>query len=231
MQVFESSTLDLTPQEPATFRIPLDPDAPEPAEADVVIECLEEWKAGQAERIEWSARGRSLKTATEEKEVIPIGGRSEGALFGRLVHRLFEQIAWENPAPLDETAASEARALGADTVMTGQAIEMVRGALASDLLKRIMRADRYFKEVPFAFKEEGTIVEGVIDVLFEESGKIIVVDFKTDKVPKTKLPGKVEEYRSQVDTYRRAVTAACGSPPEETILFFLHPMEAVTVSP
>jgi ATP-dependent exoDNAse (exonuclease V) beta subunit len=231
MQIFDSSTLDLDPEEPPTFRLPLDPDAPEPVEAEAACERLEKWKSGHAKMISWSVRGRGLKTATEEKEVLPIGGRTQGALFGRLVHRLFERIDWESQARLEEVAASEARALGADPAMKRKAIEMVKTALDSDLIKRILRADRYFKEVPFAFKEGDRIVEGVIDVLFEEAGKIGILDFKTDKVPKSKLPGKVKEYGPQVETYRGAIAAACGRPPQEAILFFLHPMEAIPVSP
>jgi ATP-dependent helicase/nuclease subunit A len=231
MQIFDSSTLDLDPEEPPTFRLPLDPDAPDPAEAEAACDRLEKWKSGHAEMISWSVRGRGLKTATEEKEVVPIGGPTQGALFGRLVHTLFERVDWESQARLEEVAASETRALGADPAMRRKAVEMVRTALDSNLMKRILRADRYFKEVPFAFKEGDHIVEGVIDVLFEEEGKIGILDFKTDKVPKSKLAAKVKEYGQQLETYREAVAAACGRPPHEAILFFLHPMEAIPVSP
>ncbi len=230
MRIFEGSSLDLEPKEPPLFRVPLDPDAPEPAEAEAMCDRLEKWKRRQADRIEWFARGRSLRTATEETEVLPVAGRSGGALFGQLVHRLLERIDWKHPAILEQVAAAEAPAIGADSAMVEEAVEMVRTALASDLMKRIIGADRYYKEVPFTFEDDGTIVEGVIDVLFEDTGKIGIVDFKTDRVPESKLAGKAEEYRPQVETYRRAVTAACGTPPDEVILFFLHPMESVTVS-
>ena len=119
--------------------------------------------------------------------------------------------------------------MGTGPTMSKRAAEMVRSTLSSDLIGRITSADRYFKEVPFAFKDNGTIVEGVIDVLFEEEGRISIVDFKTDKVPTTGLERRGEGYKTQVETYRRAVTEACGRPPEEVILFFLHPMRAVTV--
>ena len=231
MRIFEGSSLDLEPEEPPTFRVPLDPDAPESAETGVMSDRLEEWKSSRAGVIERLAQGRSLRRATEEKEVVPAGGRSKGALFGQLVHGLLERIDWRDPSLLKQAAAAEASAIGAEPAMTEEAVEMVRTALATDLMKRILEADRYYKEVPFTFEDGGTIVEGVIDVLFEEAGKIGIVDFKTDKVPKSKLVAKAEQYRPQVETYRRAVTAACGTPPEEAILFFLHPMEAVPLSP
>jgi ATP-dependent exoDNAse (exonuclease V) beta subunit len=192
---------------------------------------LEKWKHRQRDRLEWFARGRDLRTATEEKEILPVAGRSQGALFGQLVHRLLERIDWKHPTLLEQVAAAEAPAIGADPAMVEEAVEMIRTALASDLMKHIAQADRYFKEVPFTFEDEGAIVEGLIDVLFEEAGKIGIVDFKTDRVPKSKVADKAEQYRPQVETYRRAVTAACGTPPEEVILFFLHTMQKVVVRP
>ncbi len=231
MHIFKGSSLDLEPAEPPTFRVAVDPDAPEPIAARAMHDRLERWRRRRADSIEWFAQGRRLKTATEEKETLPVAGRSGGALFGQLVHRLLERIDWEHPALLEETAVAEASAIGADPAMVEKAIEMVRKALASDLMKRIVAADRYYKEVPFTFKDGEAIVEGVIDVLFDEAGKIGIVDFKTDKVPQRNLAGKAEEYRSQMEAYRLAVTAACGTPPDEAILFFLHSMRAVVISP
>jgi ATP-dependent helicase/nuclease subunit A len=230
MRLLEGPDLDLEPGEPPTFRVPLDPDEPEPAEAGDAELRFEKWKSGRTGIIERLAKGRDLRRATEEKEVVLAGGRSKGALFGRLVHGLLESMDWENPT-IEETAAREARAMGADPAMAGKAAEMVKQAITSDLVKRIVGADRYYKEVPFTFEDDGTIVEGVIDVLFEKGGKIGIVDFKTDRVAKSKVAERAEAYRSQVETYRHAVTAACGSPPEEVILFFLHPMLEVVVPP
>jgi ATP-dependent helicase/nuclease subunit A len=65
--------------------------------------------------------------------------------------------------------------------------------------------------------------------VFEEDGEITVVDFKTDKVTRSELKERAEHYRSQVETYRQAITVTCGRAPREVILFFLHPMIAVTV--
>jgi ATP-dependent helicase/nuclease subunit A len=231
MRVADASTLDLDPEEPPIFRVPLDPDAAESVTAEAMCRRLEEWKRRQVHRAEWFAGGRSLRTATGEKELVPAPGRSRGALFGQLVHRLLERTDWEQPDLLEELAAAEGQTLGVDAQMVEEAVETVRSALTSDLVKRIIKADRYYKEVPFAFRDDGAIVEGVIDVVFEEAGRIGIVDFKTDKVSKSRLADKTEEYRSQVETYRLALTAACGTPPDTAILFFLDPMTAVTVSP
>ena len=106
---------------------------------------------------------------------------------------------------------------------------MVEKALASDLITRILRSGRYYKEVPFAFSDQGTIAEGKMDVVFVEGDQVSVVDFKTDKVSRSDLKHKVEIFRPQVDTYASAVEAVFSQPPHEVILFFLHTMEPVIV--
>jgi ATP-dependent exoDNAse (exonuclease V) beta subunit len=156
--------------------------------------------------------------------------RGEGIVFGNLVHRLLEVIDWERPEGLESIADTEGRALGAPPRMITRAAKMVKKTLASDLIGRILRSDRYFKEVPFAFGADGTIIEGKMDVVFVEGDHTTVVDFKTDKVSRSDLKHKVEMYRPQADTYARAIRSIFSRPPREVILYFLHLMEPVVVS-
>ena len=153
----------------------------------------------------------------------------EGVLFGKLVHKLLEVTDWEHPENLESLAEEEGQALGAPPGMIRSAAKIVRETLESDLITRILKSDDYHKEVPFAFSDQGTIVEGMMDVVFKEGDRISVVDFKTDKVSRSDLKHKVEIYRPQVETYGRAVEAAFSKPPDEVILFFLHLMEPVVV--
>jgi ATP-dependent helicase/nuclease subunit A len=231
MHVFDNSILDLQQPERPTFRIPIDPDAPESPEAEASYRRFKVWKEKRARTIENFNCGRNLRAATEEKDIPAGTGPGDGPVFGKIVHTILERVDWAKPDSLDEIASREAATEGADASMARRAADMVRQALASDLVRRITSADRYYKEVPFVFKEDGTIVEGVIDVLFEEDGGIGVVDFKTDNIPKSAVAERAETYRDQMETYRMAVSQACGRSPDEVILFFLHLMEAVVVPP
>ena len=50
----------------------------------------------------------------------------------------------------------------------------------------------------------GTIVSGIIDLVFLEDGGWVIVDYKTDTVEnKEGLANLVEYYRAQVEMYRR----------------------------
>ena len=52
------------------------------------------------------------------------------------------------------------------------------------------------------------LVEGVVDVVFEEDDRLTVVDFKTDRTLEAMEAG----YRRQVQIYAAAIAAATGKP-------------------
>ena len=66
------------------------------------------------------------------------------------------------------------------------------------------------RETPVACTlADGTLVEGVVDLAFEEEGKWIVVDYKTDR--EIGAAGE-ERYRRQVALYASAIQKATGQP-------------------
>ena len=65
--------------------------------------------------------------------------------------------------------------------------------------------------------EETTIVQGIIDALFEEDGKYVVVDYKTDKVDNPKK--LVEEYENQLKVYKNAVEKITDKEVKEMIIY------------
>jgi len=235
MRLYPTPSLDLEPKEPPALRVKVTPE--KPAAPASFKKRKAKWDLSAEELRNALAKGRALRTATEGETAeasLPSGGqapraKSDGAKFGSIVHKVLESVNWTGPENLKSLVADEVEATQAPTSMTEPVTRTVQKTLKSDLMKRILASDRYHKEVPFAFKENGTIVEGKIDVLFEEAGEITIVDFKTDKVTKSDLKERTEHYRTQVETYRQSITATCGKPPKEVILFFLNPMAAVTV--
>lgn len=102
--------------------------------------------------------------------------------------------------------------------------------LNSSILQRVIKSGDYQKEVPFTYKNNGTIFEGVMDVVFKEEDGLVVLDFKTDLVKKDDLNSKVEHYKPQARFYSDAIKTIFGHPPKEVILYFLHLMEPASVS-
>lgn len=102
----------------------------------------------------------------------------------------------------------------------------------SPLAKRMMDAaerKKLYKEQPFvlglpanrldsAFPSGETIlIQGIIDVYFEEEGKIIVADYKTDAVKKEEV--LLDRYRIQLDYYAEALERLTGKAVCEKIIY------------
>jgi len=61
------------------------------------------------------------------------------------------------------------------------------------------------RETPVTLREDdGSLVEGVVDLAFEEDGTWYVVDFKTA----AELQDRLDSYRRQVSVYATAISAA-----------------------
>jgi ATP-dependent helicase/nuclease subunit A len=61
---------------------------------------------------------------------------------------------------------------------------------------------------------DGTLVEGIVDLAFEDGDGWTVVDYKTDR----ELEGAEGRYRRQVAFYAHAVARASGRPATGVIL-------------
>jgi ATP-dependent helicase/nuclease subunit A len=63
------------------------------------------------------------------------------------------------------------------------------------------------RETPVSWvDEDGTLIEGVLDLAFDEGDAMVVVDFKTDY----ELAAGETRYRAQLQQYVHAVTRATG---------------------
>jgi ATP-dependent exoDNAse (exonuclease V) beta subunit len=140
--------------------------------------------------------------------------RPSGRAFGTLVHAVLARAPFDaSRADLDEIAALEARVLAMSGEEAAAASAIVEGVLMHDLLVRARRAEARGacrRETPVTLTlADGTLVEGVVDLAFEEDGVWIVVDYKTDR--EIAVTGE-EQYRRQLGAYTSAVASATGQP-------------------
>ena len=99
----------------------------------------------------------------------------------------------------------------------------------AERMERAAQAGRLFKEQPFvlglsasemdpAFPETETVlIQGIIDVFFEEEDGLVVADYKTDRVEDA---GELlNRYRVQLEYYARALTQITGKFVKEKIIY------------
>ena len=71
----------------------------------------------------------------------------------------------------------------------------------------------------YAHRTEMIPVQGVIDLFFEEDDGTVILDYKTDALPKDGIAELVKRYHSQLELYARAVSALTGRQVKEGILY------------
>src|SRR5262249_23399832 len=82
--------------------------------------------------------------------------------------------------------------------------ELVRTLAASPLFRRSAAAARRLAETPVLYRDAaGYLVEGKIDLLFEEQDGFVVVDYKTDRDISRRLP----EHQAQLADHAAALAA------------------------
>ena len=132
---------------------------------------------------------------------------------GRIVHSLLERLDLRKPDPPDAVGVvAEAARAGArlDDTVAEEIAGLVAGFLTSDLRARMAGLRDLRREQPFSLRleaGEGSIpLVGVLDVVGREGDRVVVVDYKSDRVgPTTDLDALVShEYGIQRAAYALA---------------------------
>ncbi|HEY6928436.1 MAG TPA: UvrD-helicase domain-containing protein [Thermoanaerobaculia bacterium] len=152
-----------------------------------------------------------------------------GMSWGRVLHRLLESKMKDSSIDIRAYAAN----LLADEERAPEdledAVRLVDAVGQSALWKRALASPARFVEVPFALMvpssdlgtpglPEKSLLYGAIDLVFEENGEWIVVDYKSDAVGPN-LQALTAFYQPQVDHYRRYWEQLTGQPTRAGLFF------------
>ena len=110
--------------------------------------------------------------------------------------------------------------------------ELFRHFVESEPYAVLRQAEILGREIPFAVPWESAgadaartpagVMEGVIDVMYRRGQQVWIADYKTHQVEEHSLDQVVQEYRTQMEIYRRAATLAWGQGPIRAQLIFLR---------
>jgi ATP-dependent exoDNAse (exonuclease V) beta subunit len=140
--------------------------------------------------------------------------RPGGKRFGELVHAMLASAPLDaDRAALEALAEVHGRILSAPVEELAAAVQTGERVLAHALLARARAAlgrGACRRETPVTcLLSDGVMVEGIVDLAFEEQGAWTVVDYKTDR----ELAASGEDrYRRQVALYASAIAQASGQP-------------------
>lgn len=202
------------------------------------VQAFEDWKAKRATIIEESSRP-SFVAATalhrsqpddkpEPTEPEPWRRGRAGTSVGRAVHAVLQSIDLATGDGVDHRARAQAIAEGVPD-RVDEIIRLVRVALDSNVVKRAVASRRLWREVPVAAPVGDGALHGFIDLLFEESDGLVVVDYKTDAVTDARLDESTQRYRLQGGAYAHAISQITGRQVKEMIFLYLQSDAAVAL--
>ena len=209
----------------------------EVAPADNTPEARQRWQQQRKELI--AARSRPISAAAtrlaqdaKEEQDVPDEpwrrGRA-GTNIGRAVHAVLQVVDLNTGSDLDENVRAQAAAEGVPT-QADEISRLVRGALDSSIVQRALDSKRWWRESPVAGPLGDGIVEGFIDLLFEEEDGFVIVDYKTDTVrSEDAIERAMGRYRLQGGAYALALSKAAGVHVKEVSFLFLQPSRVITI--
>jgi len=197
--------------------------------AQATARTHQRWQEHRAAAVERGARPSvRIETATARSLVAPTAeaveaaavdlrdfARPRGKRFGTLVHAVLAEVDLRAGSDgIARVARAQARLVGATAEEVGASVRAVEAALAHPLLRRAASALECRREEPVVHRlEDGTLIEGVVDLAFREATGWTVVDFKTDA-----RPDSHPRYAAQLRLYCAAITAATGLPARAALL-------------
>lgn len=171
--------------------------------------------------------GKQLYTKKLENEAfVPEFMKTEkvirGTDIGTLYHKVMECLDFVK-VQTEEDVILELRSLVEEGKLRPEEIEAIDRKkilqfLDSDLSKRMavaMAENRLMREQPFVYgipanridskmnSKETVLIQGIIDAFFEEEDGLVLIDFKTDRIPKEEM--LIERYTTQLDFYQEAI--------------------------
>lgn len=94
--------------------------------------------------------------------------------------------------------------------------EKISSFINSSLGERILKSENVIREFKFSMlvkaseffdvsSDDKVLLQGVIDCMFEENGKMIIIDYKTDNVHDGNIDFVSSEHEKQLDIYAKAI--------------------------
>lgn len=156
-------------------------------------------------------------------EELPWKKGRAGTSVGRAVHATLQSIDLETGEGLESAAAAQAIAEGVEDRLR-DIVRFARAALESPAVRAAVDSGRYFREVYVAATVEGVLVEGFIDLLYETSEGLVIVDYKTDTVDTpAEVEAAMQRHRLQGAAYALALAASQSRPVVGCTFVFVQP--------
>ncbi|MCL2837456.1 MAG: UvrD-helicase domain-containing protein [Oscillospiraceae bacterium] len=165
-----------------------------------------------------------------------------GVQRGVITHFVMQHLDERNVGSVEEIREQLAKMVRSEMLTNEQAGAVDVAAVArffeSPLGLRVRAAREIQKEVKFYMKVpaaeilpelsnyvhsgEEILVQGVVDCYFVENGKLVIIDYKTDKVSDNSVFARAKEYKTALEYYARGLAEILEMEVGEKYLYFFE---------
>ena len=210
----------------------------EDAAVDAAVAAREAWIEERARLRDRAGLEREIVNASSrERAVGPLA--AEVATFGAsllvadgppipvgdAVHMVMERVSLPD--------ASDLEAIADDVCLEGDiydqkddVVAMCRACLEAPAVRQALAGGRWWREVPFVLARGdaagGPLAAGRVDMVYEDGGELVVVDYKTDRdvTAETAEAHARDKHSGQAEVYAQALGAATGMPVREVVFVY-----------
>ncbi|MBO5166603.1 MAG: helicase-exonuclease AddAB subunit AddA [Lachnospiraceae bacterium] len=167
-----------------------------------------------------------------EKE--SVSGTTRGSAMHRIMELLdFTRSGWDvsKITEMMEVFCEEGRLSGEykEAIRVQKVADFMNAPLAKRM-QQAAKAGKLFREQPFVYgipadrlsfpTDETVLIQGIVDVFFEEEDGLVLLDYKTDVI---KRPEElIQRYKTQLDYYEEALESITGKKVKERILYSFY---------
>lgn len=179
----------------------------------------------------------------ETKHYVRRTSEFTGAQLGTIIHSVLEHIPFD--LCTDDQLIDAIGSMNHKEILTESEAEaavknrrMILNFLHSDIAYRIRASENVMREIPFCLavpacelgmgsSEEKILVQGIIDMAFEENGQLVLVDYKTDNVDNLGIAPMIKKYETQIQIYKKALETITKKRVKDKYLYFLRTGECI----
>ena len=155
------------------------------------------------------------------------------AEVGIAVHKVFEKIDLEVNFESDDMIVYLDK-LCDNRILTEKEREAIDGEkimayLHSELVRRMKASIKIRRETPFVIKMDDQLVQGIIDLYFEEEDGLVLVDYKTDRSAGVSHLIMAQKYAPQLAIYENALVKLTHKVVKEKYIYFVDSNQFIQI--
>ena len=161
---------------------------------------------------------------------------------GTVMHFVMQHLDFKNPDLERQIEDMISRDLLTRTQADSIDTDKIRRFLESGLGRRVLSCGSVNREVPFNIEipcrelypdiredmgQETVLLQGVIDLFFEEPDGLVLIDYKTDQAPPGREDAIRARYASQIGYYSKALETLTGKKVKERYIYLFSTGEVI----